>query len=62
MVTGLVSGLHPPQASHLLLLEAVAGPSLVVEVYQAAVRQQYRWHEFGDSSLFPALAVSHRKG
>jgi S-adenosylmethionine:tRNA ribosyltransferase-isomerase len=52
VVTGLVSGLHPPEASHLLLLEAVAGPSLVAEVYQAAVRQQYRWHEFGDSSLF----------
>lgn len=51
-VTGLVSGLHAPQASHLLLLEAVAGPAAVRRAYEEAVRQRYLWHEFGDSSLF----------
>lgn len=51
-VTGLVSGLHPPQATHLLLLEAVAGPGLVARAYAAAVATGYRWHEFGDSMLF----------
>lgn len=50
-VTGLVTGLHAPEASHLLLLEAVAGPELVGEVYAAAVQRHYLWHEFGDSSL-----------
>lgn len=52
VVTGLVSGLHAPQASHLLLLEAVAGRPLVTAAYEAAVREGYLWHEFGDSSLF----------
>ncbi len=33
--TGLVTGLHEPQASHLLLLEAVAGRALVDEAYAA---------------------------
>ncbi len=55
-VDGLVSGLHEPQASHLLLLEAVAGTALVAAGYEAAVAERYLWHEFGDSMLFlPAL-------
>jgi S-adenosylmethionine:tRNA ribosyltransferase-isomerase len=51
-VTGLVTGLHAPEASHLLLLEAVAGERLVREAYAAAVEERYLWHEFGDSMLF----------
>ncbi len=52
VVDGLVTGLHAPEASHLQLLEAVAGPDLVHEAYEAAVAERYLWHEFGDSSLF----------
>lgn len=52
VVTGLVTGLHAPEASHLLLLEAVAGRDLVTAAYRAAVAQRYLWHEFGDSSVF----------
>jgi S-adenosylmethionine:tRNA ribosyltransferase-isomerase len=51
-VTGLVTGLHAPEASHLLLLEAVAGADLVRRAYDAAVAERYLWHEFGDSMLF----------
>ena len=51
VVTGLMSGLHAPGASHLHLLEAVAGPRLVEATYAAAVAERYRWHEFGDSTL-----------
>jgi S-adenosylmethionine:tRNA ribosyltransferase-isomerase len=50
-VDGLISGLHEPEASHLALLEAVAGPALVGRAYAAAVAERYRWHEFGDSTL-----------
>jgi S-adenosylmethionine:tRNA ribosyltransferase-isomerase len=52
VVSGLISGLHPPEASHLLLLEAVAGAELVQQAYEAAVPNGYLWHEFGDSMLF----------
>ncbi len=52
VVTGLVTGLHEPEASHLLLLEAVAGRRLVRDAYEEAVREGYLWHEFGDSMLF----------
>ena len=51
VVTGLVTGWHAPGASHLDLLEAVAGPELVEQAYRSAVRQRYLWHEFGDSCL-----------
>lgn len=51
VVTGLVSGLHAPEASHLLLLEAVAGSALVRLAYEQAVTERYLWHEFGDSTL-----------
>lgn len=52
VVTGLISGLHEPEASHLSLLEAVAGELLVAEAYRHAVEHRYLWHEFGDSMLF----------
>ncbi len=51
-VTGLLTGLHEPEASHLLLLQAVAGPALVARAYDAAAAGGYLWHEFGDSMLF----------
>ena len=51
VVTGLVTGWHDPQASHLLLVEAVAGPELTQRAYDAAVGAGYLWHEFGDSAL-----------
>ncbi len=52
VVTGLVTGLHDPQASHLHLVEAVAGPALAQQAYDGAVAGGYLWHEFGDSCLF----------
>jgi len=51
-VNGLITGLHVPEASHLRLLEAVAGPDLVQAAYAEAIAQHYLWHEFGDSMLF----------
>ena len=51
-VTGLITGLHAPEASHLRLLEAVAGTELVDAAYRAALAEHYLWHEFGDSMLF----------
>ena len=51
VVDGIVTGLHAPDASHLLLLEAVAGRDLVQRAYDAAVERRYLWHEFGDVSL-----------
>jgi S-adenosylmethionine:tRNA ribosyltransferase-isomerase len=51
VVTGLVTGWHDPEASHLLLVEAVAGAELAQRAYEAAVAAAYLWHEFGDAAL-----------
>lgn len=51
IVDGLLTGWHEPDASHLDLLEAVAGRDLVRSAYRAALLDGYRWHEFGDSCL-----------
>ena len=51
VVDGLITGWHDAGASHLLLLEAVAGPELVAAAYREAVEYGYLWHEFGDSAL-----------
>jgi S-adenosylmethionine:tRNA ribosyltransferase-isomerase len=50
-VDGLLTGWHEPQASHLAMLDAVAGRDLLVRSYGAALRERYLWHEFGDLHL-----------
>jgi len=52
VVVGVITGLHAPGASHLQLLEAVAGRESVAAAYSAALDQGYLWHEFGDTMLF----------
>jgi S-adenosylmethionine:tRNA ribosyltransferase-isomerase len=54
VVGGIVTGWHEPDASHLLMLEAIAGRRLVERSYAAALADGYRWHEFGDSHLLLA--------
>ena len=54
VVSGLLTGLHEPAASHLDLLEAVAGGGLVDRGYAdvtAPGSPGYLWHEFGDTML-----------
>jgi S-adenosylmethionine:tRNA ribosyltransferase-isomerase len=54
VVGGLLTGLHEPEASHLDLLEAVAGRALVDRGYAeitAPGTPTYLWHEFGDTML-----------
>ena len=50
-VDGLITGWHEPEASHLQMLEAVAGPELLERSYAEALEHGYLWHEFGDSHL-----------
>jgi S-adenosylmethionine:tRNA ribosyltransferase-isomerase len=50
-VDGLITGWHEPEASHLQMLEAIAGPELLADSYRAALECGYLWHEFGDSHL-----------
>jgi S-adenosylmethionine:tRNA ribosyltransferase-isomerase len=60
VVDGLITGWHDAGASHLLLLEAVAGPQMVSTAYREAVTRGYLWHEFGDSALLLPTARRSR--
>jgi S-adenosylmethionine:tRNA ribosyltransferase-isomerase len=51
VVDGLVTGFHDPLASHLAMLYAIAGQTMIQDSYHEAVQQGYLWHEFGDSHL-----------
>jgi len=51
VVDGMVTGWHEPEASHLLMLEAIAGRALLESSYEASLAEGYLWHEFGDVHL-----------
>jgi S-adenosylmethionine:tRNA ribosyltransferase-isomerase len=50
-VDAILTGLHAPRASHLAMLEAIAGREHLARAYAAALRHRYLWHEFGDLHL-----------
>lgn len=50
-VDGILTGFHDPVTSHLAMLGAFLGTDGVRSAYAEAVRERYRWHEFGDSHL-----------
>ena len=50
-VDAILTGLHGPSASHLGMLEALAGRQHLTRAYEAALRGGYLWHEFGDAHL-----------
>ena len=51
VIDGLITGWHEPQASHLQMLAAIGGDSLLQSSYASALDHGYLWHEFGDSQL-----------
>jgi S-adenosylmethionine:tRNA ribosyltransferase-isomerase len=50
-IDGFLTGWHEPEASHLAMLEAIAGRPLLEATYAAALEGAYLWHEFGDVHL-----------
>ncbi|HLH25414.1 MAG TPA: S-adenosylmethionine:tRNA ribosyltransferase-isomerase [Chloroflexota bacterium] len=51
VVDALLTGFHEPRASHLAMLEAIAGRAHLERTYRAALAAGYLWHEFGDLHL-----------
>ncbi len=51
VVDGLLTGMHEPSATHLSMLQALAGLDHVKLTYEAALDKHYLWHEFGDLHL-----------
>jgi len=51
IVDGLLTGLHEPRATHLAMLQAIAGREPIAKAYAEALQYGYLWHEFGDLHL-----------
>lgn len=50
-VNGLLTGFHEPRATHLAMIEALAGLDHLKVTYPEALQKGYLWHEFGDLHL-----------
>lgn len=51
LVGGLITNFHLPKTTLLLLVSAFAGREFVLEAYEEAVRQGYRFYSYGDCML-----------
>ena len=50
-IDGLLTGFHEPKASHLHMLQSLAGFEHIDRAYKAAIEHKYYWHQFGDLHL-----------
>jgi S-adenosylmethionine:tRNA ribosyltransferase-isomerase len=50
-VDRLLTNFHLPKSSLIMLVSAFTGRELILEAYEAAVREQYRFYSFGDAML-----------
>lgn len=51
VVEGLITNFHLPRSSLLMLVSALIGRQRLMELYQVAIAEQYRFYSFGDAML-----------
>ena len=51
VVEGLITNFHLPRSSLLMLVSALIGRQRLLDLYQEAIRHQYRFYSFGDAML-----------
>jgi S-adenosylmethionine:tRNA ribosyltransferase-isomerase len=51
VINGLLTGFHEPRASHLQMLQSLAGFDHIERAYKSALDNNYFWHQFGDLHL-----------
>jgi S-adenosylmethionine:tRNA ribosyltransferase-isomerase len=52
VANSLITNLHAPQSTMLMLTAAFAGYELTMDVYRTAVKEGYRFLSYGDALLF----------
>ena len=50
-VDALITNFHLPESTLIMLVSALAGKELVMNAYETAVREKYRFFSFGDAML-----------
>jgi len=51
VVEGMITNFHLPRSSLLMLVSAMIGRQRLLDLYQEAIAQQYRFYSFGDAML-----------
>jgi S-adenosylmethionine:tRNA ribosyltransferase-isomerase len=51
VVDGLITNFHLPRSSLLMLVSALIGRERLLELYEIAIAQHYRFYSFGDAML-----------
>lgn len=52
LIDGMITNFHLPKSTLLMLVSAFAGRENVMNAYQTAIEQRYRFFSFGDACLF----------
>ncbi len=51
MVDAMITNFHLPRSTTLMMATAFAGKELLMEAYQEAFKERYRFYSFGDAML-----------
>lgn len=62
VVEGLVTNFHLPRSSLMMLVSALVGRERLMQLYQEAIIQQYRFYSFGDAMLILPEAAAPAQG
>ncbi|MBT9315088.1 tRNA preQ1(34) S-adenosylmethionine ribosyltransferase-isomerase QueA [Leptothoe spongobia] len=62
VVDGLITNFHLPGSSLLMLVSGLIGRQRLMELYQEAIKQTYRFYSFGDAMVILPDAYQHIQG
>lgn len=51
VIDGMLTNFHLPRSTLLVLVSAMAGRERILSLYEAAVREKYRFYSYGDATL-----------
>ena len=50
-MNALLTNFHLPKSTLIMLVSALAGRDLILQAYEEAVREKYRFYSYGDCML-----------
>lgn len=62
VVEGLVTNFHLPRSTLMMMISALIGRERLLELYQEAIAQNYRFYSFGDAMLILPEATTGARG
>lgn len=57
IIDGLITNFHLPKSSLLMLVSALIGRDRLLNLYQMAIREKYRFYSFGDAMFILPTAI-----